>query len=267
MSQQQVSTPIADSIAYWQLAMKRTDDQHATFKEAANDLRHHLKVDAMVHPELNGAGQEAVNEALNAMAEEYAIADEARTIDEADQENEAEDDDAGDDEPRDGAQREKQSDILVSQAQSGSSLFHTPAPDHDEYADIVIDGRRQTHRVRGKGFRQWLRHQYYLKKKSGCSSEALQVAVETIATFAQIEGEEHEAHCRIARHEDAIYIDLGDETWRAIEVTAERWKVVDEPPVRFRRSPSTKALPMPQTGGGIQLLRSFCNVKGNDEFE
>ena len=128
---------------------------------------------------------------------------------------------------------------------------------------IVIGGRRETHRIRGSKFRQWLRHQYFLRRGSGCNSEALQTAVETLAAFAQFKGEQHEVHCRIAEHKGAIYIDMGDETWRAIEV-AERWSVVDVPPVRFRRSPSTRALPMPVSGGSIKALREFANLKKID---
>jgi hypothetical protein len=109
-----------------------------------------------------------------------------------------------------------------------------------------------------------LRHQYFLRRGSGCSSEALQTAVETIAAFAQFKGEEHEVHVRVAEHGGVIYIDMGDATWRAIEVTELGWKVVDEPPVRFRRSPSTRALPMPIAGGSIKALREFANLKHVD---
>ena len=258
----EISSTIADAIIYWQLEMKRReagDDPRAIFNKAKAELRDLLKVDATVHPELNGAGQEAADKALKAMAEECGIAPDEALIDDDDGHDDEQDDQGGE------SDKPKQADILVSLAKQ-AKLFHTPAPDCEEYADIIVGGRRETHRIRGKSFRQWLRHQYFLKTKSGCSNEALQVAVETIAAFARFEGEKHEAHCRIAELAGAIYIDLGDETWRAIEVTKSGWKVVDEPPVRFRRSASTKPLPIPQTGSGIKLLRPFCNVKGEDEF-
>ena len=258
----EISSTIADAIIYWQLEMKRReagDDPRAIFNKAKAELRDLLKVDATVHPELNGAGQEAADKALKAMAEECGIAPDEALIDDDDGHDDEQDDQGGE------SDKPKQADILVSLAKQ-AKLFHTPAPDWEEYADIIVGGRRETHRIRGKSFRQWLRHQYFLKTKSGCSNEALQVAVETIAAFARFEGEKHEAHCRIAELAGAIYIDLGDETWRAIEVTKSGWKVVDEPPVRFRRSASTKPLPIPQTGSGIKLLRPFCNVKGEDEF-
>lgn len=35
--------------------------------------------------------------------------------------------------------------------------------------------------------------------------------------------------------ESAIYIDLGDETWRAVRIDAKGWQVTDRPPILFRR--------------------------------
>lgn len=84
--------------------------------------------------------------------------------------------------------------------------------------------------------------------------------------MAEFEGDERPVFCRIAGHDGAIYIDIGDATWRTIEVTAHGWKVIDRPPVRFVRSASTKALPLPQSGGSITELRPFCNVKSGGEF-
>jgi hypothetical protein len=160
---------------------------------------------------------------------------------------------------------EKQADVLIRLAKS-ATLFHTPAPNTDAYADIQIADHHETHRIRGHGFRQWLRHQYFKETAGGCNSEAMQVAIETLTAKAQFEGKECAVHIRTARHGRAIYIDIGDADWRAIEITEVGWKVVDEVPVRFMRTASTKALPLPQRGGSIELLRSFCNLKTRDEF-
>lgn len=119
------------------------------------------------------------------------------------------DDDAGTIREGDGKQP-KQADILIGLAKA-TTLFHTPAPDSDAFADIEVGGHRETHRVRGKKFREWLRYQYFEKVESGCNAEAMQVAVETIAAKAQYQGDERQVYVRVAAHEGAIYIDLGDE--------------------------------------------------------
>src|SRR5262245_11424360 len=158
-----------------------------------------------------------------------------------------------------GEKRPKQADVLIGLA-TAATLFRTPAPDCDAFADIVINGHRETHRIRSQGFRLWLRHQYFRKMKAGVNSDALQVAIETIAAKAMFEGDEHQVHCRIAGHGGAIYIDIGDKDWKAIKVTDAGWDLVADPPVRFLRAPSMRPLPVPVRGGSIELMRPFCNL-------
>jgi hypothetical protein len=158
----------------------------------------------------------------------------------------------------------KQADLLIEFA-AQAKLFHSPPPDGDAFVDIIVNDHRETHPVRGRTFRQWLRHQYFKQMKQSCSSDAMQEAVETLAAKAQFEGEEREIHCRIAGHSGAIYIDVGDATWRAIKITAVGWEVISDPPVRFRRSRGTGAIPTPISGGSVGALRAFCNVS-DDEF-
>ena len=59
----------------------------------------------------------------------------------------------------------------------------------------------------------------------------------------------HEVHVRVAREGDTVYIDLADETWRAVEITAQGWRVVERPPVRFRRPVGLLPLPGPKLTG------------------
>jgi hypothetical protein len=160
---------------------------------------------------------------------------------------------------------ETQADILIGLAAS-VALFHTPAPDRDGYAELVIDGRRETYRIRSKPFRDWLRFQYFKKTKRGCNADAMSVAVETLAAQAVFECPEHPVFIRLAEHEGAIYIDVGDDRRNVVEVTASGWTITNEAPVRFVRPASTRALPIPEPNeGGILLFRQLCNVTA-DEF-
>src|SRR5262252_5298711 len=60
---------------------------------------------------------------------------------------------------------------------------------------------------------------------------------------------------------DRLYLDLGDQSWRAVEIDATGWRIIDSPPVRFRRAAGMQPLPMPMSGGSVEKLRSFLNVK------
>src|SRR5262249_15827356 len=60
--------------------------------------------------------------------------------------------------------------------------------------------------------------------------------------------------------------DLGDDRWRVIEVNAIGWRVIGQPPVRFRRAAGMLPLPVPQPGGSIERLRVFLNVASDSDF-
>ena len=63
-----------------------------------------------------------------------------------------------------------------------------------------------------------------------------------------------------------LYLDLGDEKWRAVEIDTTGWCVIDKPPLRFRRASGMKPLAMPVRGGSVNTLRSFLNVRADTDF-
>ena len=71
---------------------------------------------------------------------------------------------------------------------------------------------------------------------------------------------QHDVYLRVAELDGKIYIDLGDPNWRVVEVDASGWRVIDNSPVRFRRTQSMQALPRPERGGSIEQLRSLVNL-------
>ncbi|MGH9425515.1 MAG: hypothetical protein ACRD2L_04310, partial [Terriglobia bacterium] len=78
------------------------------------------------------------------------------------------------------------------------------------------------------------------------------------------EGEEQHVFVRIAEYDGKLYLDLANEHWQAVEITTTAWRVVDRPPVRFRRSKAMLPLPMPATGGTLENLWLFVNVREED---
>jgi hypothetical protein len=160
-------------------------------------------------------------------------------------------------------EKTKQADALIELAES-AKLFHTP--DGIAYADIEVNGHRETWPVRRKGFKHWLARQYYEGKKGAPNSEAMQSALNVIEAKAQFEGPEYEVYTRIAGLDGRIYLDLCDAGWRAIEIDTTGWRIVDRPPVRFHRANGMRPLPLPASGGSINELRKFLNVKTNEDF-
>jgi hypothetical protein len=154
-------------------------------------------------------------------------------------------------------------DTLLKLAQA-AELFH--APDGTGFADIDVNGHRETWAIRAKGFRQWLARRFFVTTRGAPNSEALQSVLNVIEAKARFDAPERTVHIRVGGAENCIYLDLCDETWRAVEIDVTGWRVVDNLPVRFRRTAGMQALPVPAPGGTIETLRCFLNLQTDADF-
>jgi len=145
-----------------------------------------------------------------------------------------------------------------------AEFFHTAGG--AAFADLWIEGHRETWPVRGKRFRTWLRHRYYESTGNALSSAAIASFLDLVEAYAQFECPERAVHVRLAEQGGYIYIDLADERWRTVEITPNGWRVVAAPPVRFRRPAGLLPLPVPESGASIEDLVSFLNLPNRDEF-
>src|SRR5437763_10379412 len=143
-------------------------------------------------------------------------------------------------------------------------LFHTPTG--VAYADILVDGHRETWANRSSRFRLWLRRRYYEATGTAASIGEIRSALDLLEARAQFDGPERIVHVRLAEHGDHIYLDLADQSWRAVEIGPEEWRVIDSPPVRFRRPASMLPIPVPQRGGSIEALGQLLNISNPDDF-
>jgi hypothetical protein len=143
-------------------------------------------------------------------------------------------------------------------------LFHTAAG--TAFADIVVDGHRETWPIRSKRFRAWLRRRYYEATGGAASAAEIRSALDLLEARAQFDGPQRAVHVRIAEHGGHIYLDLADEHWRAVEIGLDGWRVTGDPPVRFRRPAGMLPLPEPQQGGSSEPLNSFLNLASRDDF-
>jgi hypothetical protein len=156
-----------------------------------------------------------------------------------------------------------QADILIKLAQTAEP-FH--APDGTGFADLDINGHRETWPIRTNGFRRWLARRFFEATGGAPSSEALKSALNVIEAKAHFDAPQRTVHVRVGGLDGRLYLDLCDESWRAVEIDAAGWRVIDNPPVRFRRAAGMQALPVPVKGGSIDALRSFLNVQTDADF-
>lgn len=159
--------------------------------------------------------------------------------------------------------KRKQADTLIELA-NAAELFHTSAG--DAYADVMGANHRETYRVRSNTFRLWLSRRYYDHSQGAPNSDAVQSALNVIEARALFDGPEIQVHLRVAEHEGKLYLDLANQSWQAVEIDAEGWRIVTSPPVRFRRAAGMLPLPEPACGGSIDALRPLLNVQNEADF-
>src|SRR5262249_5478863 len=94
-------------------------------------------------------------------------------------------------------------------------LFHTAAG--TAFADIMVDGHRETWPIRSKRIRGWLRRCYYQATGDAASAAAVRSALDLLEARAQFDGPKRAVHVRIAEHVGHIYLDLADEQSRTVE--------------------------------------------------
>ena len=143
-------------------------------------------------------------------------------------------------------------------------VFHTASG--VAFADLVIDGHRETWPIRSKRFRSWLRRCYYQETGTAPSGSAVASELDLLEARAQFDAPERTVNIRVAEHAGRLYVDLADEHWRAVVIGPEGWRVIGCPPVRFRRSPGMLPLPVPERGGSIDALRPYLNLSNHDDF-
>jgi hypothetical protein len=95
---------------------------------------------------------------------------------------------------------------------AAARLFH--ASDGTGFADLIIDGHRETWPLRSKRFAAWLRQQYYERTWGAPSPAALNAALNVLEAQAQFDGPQRNVWVRLAEHDGLIYLDLADEFWR-----------------------------------------------------
>jgi hypothetical protein len=155
-------------------------------------------------------------------------------------------------------------DVVLIDLASTARLFH--ATEGTAFADLVIDGHRETWPLRGKRFRAWLRQQYYDRTWDAPSPTAINAALNVLEAQAQFDGPERQVSVRVAEHDGLIYLDLADEFWRSVEISPRGWRIAEDAPVRFRRPAGMLPLPLPVRGGSIEALAPLLNLPSRDDF-
>ena len=157
----------------------------------------------------------------------------------------------------DGGANDSQSSRLV-QLAGDAEFWHTP--EMQGYATVTVGDHRENWQIRSKRFETWLQFRFYREFSRPANAQAVQDARTALEGRANFDGSEHLAHVRLAEHDDAFYLDLGDDQWHVVRIDSRGWRTIKDCPIRFRRPKGMLPLPVPTAGGSVELLRPFVNV-------
>ena len=137
--------------------------------------------------------------------------------------------------------------------------------DSGETFGVPTQGPKVVQLLRGgkTSLRSQLSRLYYGTKGKAAPQQALADALLVLQGMAE-EATESSMFQRVARHGGALWLDIGDNTGRAVKIADARWTIEPAAPVLFRRTALTAPLPDPVAGGSLDELWSWLNVTTED---
>jgi len=135
---------------------------------------------------------------------------------------------------------------------------------HEPFA-VPLEGSNVARMLRGAGgsLRAELAAAYFAEHRKIAPQQALTDATLTLEGMAQ-QADPEALHLRSAVGGESVWLDLGDTTGRAVQITGHGWRVQDSAPMLFHRTALTAALPEPETGGTLGELWAMLNVAPED---
>ncbi|HEV2412501.1 MAG TPA: hypothetical protein VGS28_01690 [Candidatus Saccharimonadales bacterium] len=149
--------------------------------------------------------------------------------------------------------------IIAALTESAVKLFH------DQYNEpyIAYDGNgSNVSKVHSNIAKLWLVHYCHTQLGKVPSTDAVNRVLDTLAARAHFDGKQHALEARSVYNKEGLWYDLGGS---AVHVTPERWEVIEQPPIIFRRFSHQKPQVVPRRGGDLRALLKYVNI--TDEAE
>jgi hypothetical protein len=83
---------------------------------------------------------------------------------------------------------------------------------------------------------------------------------------AILSGIQKKVHTRVAYDNTTLFYDLGGKDWKVLKVSAEASEVLENCPIKFKRSQSTSENVLPVKPGNIHLLRKYLNFESEEQY-
>jgi len=150
--------------------------------------------------------------------------------------------------------RMKAEDIVRIVHHRGVTLFH------DQYneAYIAFDGNgSNVSKISSKTTKSWLQYIIFRRYTKALSPHMTNQVLQTLTGQAIFDGQQYHLSVRNVHTDGCLWYDLGKS---AICITNEGWKIVEQPPILFKRFSHHKPPVVPQRGGDIRRLLKYINL-------
>ena len=131
-------------------------------------------------------------------------------------------------------------------------VFCTPMG--EGFAMFDVNGHTECRPLNSGFFKGYLSTTYYDQHKELLVKTTRDDALEMLQVKAR--DKQREVFVRFGWSDDSktVYLDLGDQDWRVVEINADGWKIITKSPVPFRRDVLMKPLPDPVKDGSIKSI-------------
>jgi hypothetical protein len=161
---------------------------------------------------------------------------------------------------------EGDADLLIALASEMGSFFRDE--DRKAYASYIKNEISHFCAIKGEEYTDFLTCEFLKLTNKAPNPAALRSAINTLSAKAKFEGECVKVHLRVAKDDAGAYwIDLCNDKYQAVRITAVGWQVVDNPEVKFIRSSTMRALPTPIAGtGNLEHFWKVTNFQEKDQL-
>jgi len=136
------------------------------------------------------------------------------------------------------------------------------------HARFPVQGHMEHYPVKSRSFKNWLRGLYYNIHNKGVTGDALHTALNTLEAIARYEGQgKITLYTRVADCDGDFWYDLSNDKWQAIKIEENNWKVVNNPPILFRRLAHQAAQYLPDQNGNLDKLYPFLKAMKDESHK
>jgi hypothetical protein len=158
-----------------------------------------------------------------------------------------------------------QADKLVEIARNNPKVLLFRSELDEPFIQFPVGSHTEYWACKDKRTRWWLSQEFWNKYGTSANNDAISTALNTLQGFALFKGEQFILSNRVSMYGGDVYYSLSNDEWEAIRISKDGWKIVENPPILFRRYTHQKSQVVPNENGDVKDIFRFINIKSDDD--